>query len=468
MRRLLADVQAPRLAAVTLALLFASPVAALVAWTGWSGPGGDFDFEFLSGELTAGNSSGATCSRRRGRADAPRVLAFERGGAAGRPRLTGLDRLWLQPVAGGDACCSSGGGGRGGPPRRDGRRPRAGASCSERARRRAPLLVLRRALETLGRVVGARGRRQRLGTWPGAVAMGSWLAPLSCRRSRAAAGPRRLRRAMPCAVAARGAARLPAAVRDLPGSRAAGPHASARHARVPRSRRAHAAGVGGRGAGAADRAGTLYRADQLRGAVQAGRQPFFLRDGEYEALRGSTARWAAPAACSPRSTRACSWPIPSARRGSAPGPGRRTSTPGSGGRAAVLAAHDPRRGGGAGAGQRLLRAVGLPGARRRARIAAASPGRHVDSDVRRLQVGMARAWIDLIPAAPRRRIHGARRHRPRTEGYDPRIRGRCPAWPATPRHPRMIGGSRPRAACALLLPRRCPRSTPAATSPSRG
>jgi hypothetical protein len=31
--------------------------------------------------------------------------------------------------------------------------------------------------------------------------------------------------------------------------------------------------------------GTLYRADQLRGAVQAGRQPFFLRDGEHAALR---------------------------------------------------------------------------------------------------------------------------------------------------------------------------------------
>lgn len=31
--------------------------------------------------------------------------------------------------------------------------------------------------------------------------------------------------------------------------------------------------------------GTLYRADQMRGAVQIGRQPFFLTDGEREALR---------------------------------------------------------------------------------------------------------------------------------------------------------------------------------------
>src|SRR5947209_17799517 len=31
--------------------------------------------------------------------------------------------------------------------------------------------------------------------------------------------------------------------------------------------------------------GTAYRADQLRAAVSAGRQPFFLRTGEHDALR---------------------------------------------------------------------------------------------------------------------------------------------------------------------------------------
>jgi hypothetical protein len=31
--------------------------------------------------------------------------------------------------------------------------------------------------------------------------------------------------------------------------------------------------------------GTLYRVDQFRSAVNLGRQPFFLEDGEYEALR---------------------------------------------------------------------------------------------------------------------------------------------------------------------------------------
>ena len=74
------------------------------------------------------------------------------------------------------------------------------------------------------------------------------------------------------------------AVRHVPRARAPGHHAAAGDARVPRDRR-----DGGRAwlIGALVLLvvpGTLYRVDELRKAVNAGRQPFFLTDGEYRAL----------------------------------------------------------------------------------------------------------------------------------------------------------------------------------------
>ena len=44
-----------RVAAVALALFFCSPLAALVGWAGWGGLEARFDFDFLSGELTTNN-----------------------------------------------------------------------------------------------------------------------------------------------------------------------------------------------------------------------------------------------------------------------------------------------------------------------------------------------------------------------------------------------------------------------------
>ena len=41
-----------RVAAVGLALFFASPIAALVGWSAWGGFDARFNFDFLSGELT--------------------------------------------------------------------------------------------------------------------------------------------------------------------------------------------------------------------------------------------------------------------------------------------------------------------------------------------------------------------------------------------------------------------------------
>jgi hypothetical protein len=57
------DEKRPRWAAACVSLLFASPVAAAVGWSGVGGQELKFDFDFLSGELTAATTCGAISSR---------------------------------------------------------------------------------------------------------------------------------------------------------------------------------------------------------------------------------------------------------------------------------------------------------------------------------------------------------------------------------------------------------------------
>ena len=90
----------PRLAAAALALLFASPVAALVGWTGLGGERTRFHFDFLCGELTPTTTSGATSSpRSRSGCCRSALLAHERGRTA-LAAAAGLLIAWLQPWQG--------------------------------------------------------------------------------------------------------------------------------------------------------------------------------------------------------------------------------------------------------------------------------------------------------------------------------------------------------------------------------
>jgi len=89
-----------RTAAVCLALFFASPVAAVVAWTGLGGARTRFDFDFLSGELTSGNFLWGYLFTAVAVGLMPLgLLAFERG-AVGRAALAGALVSWLQPWQG--------------------------------------------------------------------------------------------------------------------------------------------------------------------------------------------------------------------------------------------------------------------------------------------------------------------------------------------------------------------------------
>jgi hypothetical protein len=90
----------PRTAAVALALFFASPVAAVVAWTGWGGAGARFDFEFLSNELTSGNYLWGYLFTAVAVGLMPLgLLAFERGAVAWAAVAAALVS-WLQPWQG--------------------------------------------------------------------------------------------------------------------------------------------------------------------------------------------------------------------------------------------------------------------------------------------------------------------------------------------------------------------------------
>jgi hypothetical protein len=105
-RRFLARPDDRRLGLV-LALFFASPVAALVAWTGIGGNDVKFDFDFVSGELWPGTYLWGYLFTAVAVGLMPLgLLAYERGRAGGRPRLLavaagcGLVAAWFQPWQG--------------------------------------------------------------------------------------------------------------------------------------------------------------------------------------------------------------------------------------------------------------------------------------------------------------------------------------------------------------------------------
>jgi len=89
-----------RVAAVALALFFASPVAALVAWAGWGGLDTRFDFDFLSGELTTNNYLWGYLFTGVAVGLMPLgMLAHERG-RTGLAAAIGLVVAWFQPWQG--------------------------------------------------------------------------------------------------------------------------------------------------------------------------------------------------------------------------------------------------------------------------------------------------------------------------------------------------------------------------------
>ena len=89
-----------RVAAVGLALFFASPLAALVGWSGWGGFDARFDFDFLSGELTASNFVWGYYFTGIAVGLMPLgMLAHERG-RTGLAAAAGLIVAWLQPWQG--------------------------------------------------------------------------------------------------------------------------------------------------------------------------------------------------------------------------------------------------------------------------------------------------------------------------------------------------------------------------------
>ena len=266
-----------------IALLFASPLAALVGWSGLGGQSLKFDFDFLSGELTAGNYLWGYLFTAISVGLMPLVLlAYERGrfGLAG---CGGLIVAWLQPWQGATLILVVLGveAWRWAATRR---RPALGSAVLVSAAIAAPLvyyLVLSRVDESWELA----GIANDFGTWPLWVTVVG-LAPLvlpaltAPRPSFDSFGELALR-VWPLAALA---------VFVLPFGTF--PAHALQGMVLPLVTLAFL-GVAGR-LGIVALAllivvmvvpGTLYRADQLRGAVQAGRQPFFVRDGEHAALR---------------------------------------------------------------------------------------------------------------------------------------------------------------------------------------
>lgn len=89
-----------QVAAAALALFFCSPLAALVGWTGWGGLDTRFDFDFLSGELTTNNYLWGYLFTAIAVGLMPLgMLAHERG-RTGIAAAIGLVVAWFQPWQG--------------------------------------------------------------------------------------------------------------------------------------------------------------------------------------------------------------------------------------------------------------------------------------------------------------------------------------------------------------------------------
>ncbi len=281
-RRFLPD-ERSRLAAVTLALLFASPVAAVVGWSGAGGEDLKFRFDFLSGELTAGNFLWGYLFTAIAVGLMPlALLAYERG-AIGTAAAMGLLVAWLQPWQGATLLLV-GAAAEAIRWRATGRRPPLGPLLAAGVATSLPLLYYL-VLSKTDPSWELAGRANDFGTWPAWV-MVVGLAPLvlpalTAPRPRPDDLGEVMLRVWPLAALA---------VYLQPFGTF--PAHALQGMTLPLVTLAFL-GIGARlrplWVGMAlvllILPGTLYRIDQLRGAVQAGRQPFFLRDGEYEALR---------------------------------------------------------------------------------------------------------------------------------------------------------------------------------------
>jgi hypothetical protein len=268
-----------RVAAVGLALFFASPLAALVGWSGWGGFDARFDFDFLSGELTANNFVWGYYFTGIAVGLLPLGLLAHERGRTGLAAAAGLIVAWLQPwqgatfllvLVGAEVFA--------------GRRRGWGRVAVVAAATTAPLLYyfLLSRLDDAWRLAG---EANNFPIWPWWVTV-IGLAPLALPALTGfRAAPDDLGgwmlRLWPFAalvVFVQPFGTFPAhALQGMP---------------LPLITLAFL-GVGataGRVALAAALAllivpGTLYRVDELRKAVNAGRQPFFLTDGEHAALR---------------------------------------------------------------------------------------------------------------------------------------------------------------------------------------
>jgi hypothetical protein len=281
-RRLIED-RGPRLVAIGLALFFASPVAALVGWGGLGGERVKYHFDFLGGELTTNNFLWGYPFTAIAVGLVPLGLLAHERGRAGWAAAAGLLAAWLQPwqgatflltLLGAEAVVR----------RRSGRRPPPARLAVVAAATGAPL-VYYLLLSHLDAAWELAGRANDFGAWPWWVTV-LGMAPL----------------ALPAAL---GIARAPD---DLAGwALRLWPLAALLVFVLPFGTfPAHAfqgvtlplvvlavLGLQGRLRPAWVAAaiallvlpGTLYRVDQLRAAVNAGRQPFFLEDAEYAALR---------------------------------------------------------------------------------------------------------------------------------------------------------------------------------------
>ena len=277
------DARGPRLAAAAIALLFASPVAAAVGRLGLGGERTRFHFDFLGGELAATNWLWGYLFTAVAVGLLPLgLLAHERGRTA-LAAAAGLLIAWLQPWQGATYLLVL-----------------LAAEAVVWRRRRTPPPLRRLAIEgaataaplayylALSRLDPSwelAGRANDFGAWPWWVtAIG--LAPLAVpaafglRRAPDDVGGWALRlwpvAALAVFVAPAGTfpahafqgLALPLAVLAVLGLADRVGRAAAVAALVvlvvP---------------------GTLYRVDELRAAVNAGRQPFFLTDGEHAALR---------------------------------------------------------------------------------------------------------------------------------------------------------------------------------------
>jgi hypothetical protein len=272
-----------RLAAIALALFFASPVAALVGWTGLGGEGVKLDFDFLGGELTSGNFLWGYSFTAIAVGLVPLGLLAHERARTGWAAAAGLVAAWLQPWQGAtflltllatEAVLW----------RRRGRSPALGRLAVVACAAVAPL-VYYLALSHLDAAWRLAARANDLGAWPWWVTV-IGLAPL----------------AVPAAF---GVTRAPddfagwalrlwplAALFVFVAPVGTFPAHAFQGLTLPLAVLA-VLGVGHAVRGVAAWAliallvvpGTLYRVDQIRSAVNVGRQPFFLEDGEYDALR---------------------------------------------------------------------------------------------------------------------------------------------------------------------------------------